>query len=957
LRKLDVYLAVKHHRSALLARRETASRGFRRMLLGGMAALGVALAAALLLLGSAYASLTAGLPSLQTIPAMLELPNGLYLQPTRLYDRSGQHLLLTLENPGVKRRYLPLNEDEAVHLSPELARVTVATLDPTFWSNPGFTLSAGYQTLAQRLVSSLLLADEPPGWQRDLRVRLLAGQISATYGRQKVLEWYLNSAYYGHLAYGADTAAQTYLGKSAASLDLAESALLVAVSQAPALNPIDAPDAALADQREVLAYLLAQGSITRTEFDQASRETLSFQAPPTPPANPAPDFTRLALDQLAARFGREKVERGGLTVITSLDYDLQLQVECAAQTQLLRATGDTSETRALDGSDCSAARLLPTLPPADGNGAPAGLSASAEVLDPSTGEILALIGGVDGQGKSAGLSRRPPGSLLTPFVYLSAFTRGMAPASLVWDIPASLPADEAGQKEPDGSFHGPVRLRVALANDYLAPADELLARFDPQNVWQLAAQLGLNGLDQAGDGILFNGGEVSLPDVAQSFGVFAQSGVLAGQPSGSGTGGLSSSVLLRVENQDGSLLLDASQPQARLLLSPQLAYLVNNVLSDETARWPSLGYPNALEVGKPAGAKLGQTADGQDVWAAGYTPQRVVVAWVGNPSGSKDAERVDLRLASGLWHALIQYATRDLPAEGWSAPPGVSTVEVCDPSGLLPTSICPNVVSEVFLDGNQPTSQDNLYRAYQVNRETGRLATVFTPPELVDARVYLVVPPEAQSWAEAAGLPSPPQNYDAIQAPVPSVDAHITSPGMFADVRGKLQITGTAAGANFGYYRVQVGQGINPQSWIQVGQDGSAAVNEGVLAEWDASGLSGLYAVRLLVVSKDQRVLTATIQVTVDNQPPEVQIVYPTQGQSLLAMAGRAIALQTDASDDIGLARVELYVDGNLVAALTQPPYSFPWQGAVGKHTFTVKAYDRAGNSASAGPVTFTISP
>jgi hypothetical protein len=134
-------------------------------------------------------------------------------------------------------------------------------------------------------------------------------------------------------------------------------------------------------------------------------------------------------------------------------------------------------------------------------------------------------------------------------------------------------------------------------------------------------------------------------------------------------------------------------------------------------------------------------------------------------------------------------------------------------------------------------------------------------------------------------------------------------------------------------------------------------VNEGVLAEWDASGLSGLYAVRLLVVSKDQRVLTATIQVTVDNQPPEVQIVYPTQGQSLLAMAGRAIALQTDASDDIGLARVELYVDGNLVAALTQPPYSFPWQGEAGKHTFTVKAYDRAGNSASAGPVTFTISP
>jgi hypothetical protein len=181
---------------------------------------------------------------------------------------------------------------------------------------------------------------------------------------------------------------------------------------------------------------------------------------------------------------------------------------------------------------------------------------------------------------------------------------------------------------------------------------------------------------------------------------------------------------------------------------------------------------------------------------------------------------------------------------------------------MLPTSECPNIVNEVFISGNEPLQADNMYRKFSINRETNLLATVFTLPQLIEDRVYLVVPPDARSWAESAGLEIPPANYDVIQAPPINPDVDISSPELFAEVSGEVTITGTAAGADFVSYRILVGQGLNPQEWIQVAE-GTAPVAGGPLAEWDTSELSGLYAVQLQVIRSDQRVDTAIIQVTV----------------------------------------------------------------------------------------------
>jgi hypothetical protein len=309
---------------------------------------------------------------------------------------------------------------------------------------------------------------------------------------------------------------------------------------------------------------------------------------------------------------------------------------------------------------------------------------------------------------------------------------------------------------------------------------------------------------------------------------------------------------------------------------------------------------------------------------------------------------VSTNVAAALWHAIIQYATQDQPSEDWTIPAGVNSMEVCDPSGMLPTADCPNVVGDFFLAGYEPTQMDTLYRSLQINRETGKLATVFTPSELVEERIFLLVPPEAKEWAYQAGLPTPPEEYDVILTDsLVTSSAQIISPQMFAYVRGMVSVTGTADGDNFDYYRLQVGKGLNPRKWLKVGVDVANPVVNEKLGVWDARKLSGLYAIQLLVVDHDQHIETTTIHVTVDNQPPEVEIKYPSNGQNV-DIQNDIITLQVNIDEYLALESVEFYIDNQLIRTLRQPPYSIPWQIKTGKHTLLIIATDLAGNKGEA---------
>ena len=690
-------------------------------------------AACLVTTAFSYVDLTNDLPSIDILPQLLNPPDGLLLQPTRIYDRTRKNILFTFAPNDSARRYIPLSDTNPQHLPKSLTDAVVATSDPRFWRHAGYTWAGItnpdlHPTIAQKLVFELLLFNEPASLRRALRERILAAQITARYGRTQILEWYLNSAHFGRYAFGAEGASQLYFGKSVTELTTFESAILAGVSDSPSLNPYDAPQTALQRGRETVGLMKAQKLISEEATANALGETPLFQAPPPFKPQFAAAFTNLLLSQLDSRFPRARIERGGLTIISTLDFDLQKGSSCVTAFYAARLAGLPDP-----GMECEALRFLPALPP--------GIkvensSASALITDPKTGQILAAVGETFQAQETPLIAAHRPGSALDTFVYLTAFTRGLSPASLIWDIPGKTNVENF-----DGEYHGPMRLRVALANDYQAPTAQLLGQMGVDNVSRIAASFGVSREEQ-----------LSLLDAAGAYGVFAQGGVYFGQEVNDSFGPVT---ILRVEGNDGSLWLDWTTPQAKPVLTPGLAYLMNHTLSDETARWPSFGQPNVTEIGRPASVKLGQTEDGLDTWAIGYSPSRVITVWTGAREPSTlpgEQRRMSARAPAVLWSALMQVASQNLPRDSWAAPADVSVINVCDPSGMLPTSDCPNLVSEVFLSGNEPVQPDNMYRRYAVNRETGLLATVFTLPQLVEERVYLVVPPEARSWAESKGL-------------------------------------------------------------------------------------------------------------------------------------------------------------------------------------------------------------
>lgn len=975
---LDVaYIIRTRERKERIARRSP----WGKIGLGCALLLSMTIALAGVLFGIAYIELTRDLPPVEAMPLLVDQPDGLLYQPSRLYDRTGEHILFSLENPAiVDRQYLTLDSSQSNHIPSNLITATLAISDPDFWQHPGFTLeSISTRTspamvppsLAQRLVSELLLWDEPPGLRRFFHEHLLAAQITARYGRERVLTWYLNTANYGRLAFGAEAAAQVYFGKPAAELTLAEAAMLAAVAETPALNPLDAPQAALERQQAALQTMINQGAISTQQWEEAREQDLKFRSSVPLADNLAPAYARLVLDQLDKRIDLARLERGGYKVITSLDYDLQSQASCAADALTARLAGSPEVLQTADGSECLTARLLPTI--TQKNGSPMNdLVANVIVFDPNQGEVLAMIGETVSGQDPAQEPGSSPGTILSPIVYLTAFTRGLSPATLLWDIPTSSETIET-----DITYQGPVRLRTALANDYQPPLQNVITQVGIANVWRTIQQLGL----ASGEAIpqnapeLYDQFQASLLDLSQAYAIFAAQGILAGEQTttsnetsiangASGTNGISAMqpvTILRLEDYLGRSWSGQYTPigniefSQRSVIIPQLAYLISDVLSDEIARWPTLGHPNPLEIGRPVAAKIGSTAEGKDAWTIGYTPERLVGVRLG-VQGDEQPNQDIARQSAALWNAIMQYVLQDIPIQYWPVPSGVSRLNVCNPSGLLPSEDCPDIVSEVFLAGTEPTQPDTLYQTFQINRETGRLATAFTPPELIDERVYLIVPSEAEEWARLAGLPTPPEEYDVILAPSSTTsDVQITNPAMFSPVSGVVELEGRATGDNFAFYRLQVGSGLNPRTWLQIEEDNNQPVRGGLLGTWDASELEGLQTIQLQVVRNDQRVDTTVLQVTVDNQPPQVSILSPLEGQAAIPRAGQ-VTLLADAQDNLESDRVEFYVDGVLVDTRYQEPYAIPWQSKPGKHSLRVVAVDRAGNQ-SETTIEFTVNP
>jgi len=677
-----------------------------------------------------------------------------------IYDRNGVPLYQALDPERGKAIYVPLGE-----VSEQLVHATIATEDATFYSNPGVDpvailralvqnwrsegLVSGGSTLTQQLVRNRWMTAEERGKRslgRKLREAVLALRLAVHLSKDDILEQYLNTAPYGHQAVGVEAAARVYFGKRARDLDLAESALLAGLPQAPsAYDPLLEPERARARQQVVLSLMARQGYITNEEAEAAASEPIHLAAAAFPIR--APHFVAYILQSLAEDPRLDPAVAGSVRVYTTLDLGLQELAEAAVK----RNVAALADKHVTDGA--------------------------LVALDPRTGEILAMVGSADYFDRSIGgevnvaLAARQPGSSIKPILYAAALERGLTAATVLYDVPTSFQTADGKSYSPenyDKVWHGPVSVRDALANSYNLPAVKVLQWLGVGPFLSEATEVGLTTLAGKGAGDLslaLGSGEVRPLDMAAAFAAFADGGVRR-EPV----------AILRVEGTDGStpppgplpaagrgsdsaLTLTLSQGErggGERVVSPQVAYLITSILSDNGARAASFGTASPLRLSRPAAAKTGTTTDWRDNWTVGYTPELVTAVWVGNADNTPMEGVSGISGAAPIWHDFMEEALKGRPVTEFSRPPGLVSVEVCPESGELPSPWCPNRRTELFVEGTEPKTVCTWHQAVKIDRSTGQLAGPNCPPELVDERVFLVVPPELEAWALERGVPEPP---------------------------------------------------------------------------------------------------------------------------------------------------------------------------------------------------------
>ncbi|MFN8421080.1 MAG: transglycosylase domain-containing protein, partial [Anaerolineae bacterium] len=718
-------------------------------------------------------------------------------ETTRIYDRSGQTVIYEVVDPDGDRQYVPLGE-----IPPYMLDATIAIEDRSFYSNPGFDIRGvarsvwlaltnnvvqGASTITQQLVKNTLIEPEERTQitpDRKIKEIILAAEISRLYSKEQILEWYLNTNFYGNLAYGVDAAAKVYFGKRVQELSLGEAAMLAAIPQNPALNPFDNPEASRQRQRVVLENMVSQGYISAQQMDDELKQTIVVQPLAERFGLVAPHFSIFARQQAEQILndlgldGARMVLGGGLKIYTTLDLDLHYQVECATRAYITRISGGgaTAVPNTSNGQECAAAAYLPNVPNFNLSQARNITNSAVVLIRPETGEILSMLGSVDYwntaiQGNfNAALGSRQPASTFKPFVYVTAFTAPevqYTPATMVLDIPTIFNQDgiQYAPKNEDDRFHGPMSVRKALANSYNIPVVRVLANVGISQVIRRARQLGLSSLNATQEGaglaLALGSGEVNLLDLTYAYTVFANLGTMVGKPEANprpGFRSLDPTAILRIDNKDGKTIWEykdrTSTFASQNVLNSGVAYLMNDILSDNSARLEAFGNGNALELSRPAAVKTGTTNDVRDAWTVGYTPDLVTGVWVGNNNNTPLGDDVSGHTAAGpIWHAIMEYYHRNLPIHTWKRPDSVVEATVCKISGLLPTPACDTSKELFFSDGltsTIPTQPDIYWKRVQINARNGLLATSSTPADAIVESQFFDVPAEALAWARSA---------------------------------------------------------------------------------------------------------------------------------------------------------------------------------------------------------------
>ncbi len=839
-------------------------------------------------------------------------------ESARILDMNGR-VLYQVNDPNLGARIkVPLNQ-----VSPFMIAATVRTEDQRFYTNPGFdpigivravlqNLTAGgtvsgASSITQQLTRALVLdpgAAQDRSSGRKITEIIVSSEIARRYTKSQILEFYFNTTYYGNLAYGVESAAQTYFGKSAKDLNLAESAFLAGLVQSPATyDPVLHREAAIARMKDILGLMSSLGClqmehapynttplcITQADINQASVQIAQVQARKfSAPTNTAiyPHFVNYVEQQLEAQFGKDAVYGSGFTVYTTIDPKIQDLADQAVKQQIA----------ALAGRNVTNGAVL--------------------AVRPSDGAIVAMVGSADFNNKEWGqfnvtLAPRQPGSSIKPFIYLAALERDAnnnywTPSTILWDVPSCFGSTQNPYcpTNYDHQSHGPQSVRFALANSYNIPAVKTLQYVGIERFKQMADRVGLtfplSTPDQAGLASALGGVEVPMIDLVRAYTVLANNGQKIDF--------FAISKVTRKSGDQDQVIFEAKDHPTQQVVEPGLAYLVTSILSDNQARLPAFGAGNQLQLrdGRPAAVKTGTTNDSKDNWTIGYTPQLVVGVWVGNSNNTAMQGTSGVTGAAPIWNAVMSGALAGQPIQQFQPPSTDQQVNVCADFGTQDFPECQNHRTDWIFSANPVPAKDALFQTFNVDTFSGLKANE-NCPDYQQVKTFLVVndptaiawlnnDPKGQDWAKAHNmdLPVTPPPTQSCDANTPRPQLNVSSPQPNNEVRGLLEIRGSVFVPAFHHYQIEIGAGSNATQFNIVDGPTTAQPSDqnSFLGRWDTTTVpNGLYTLRLSAFDNQNHHAEVTIPLLVNNLAP-TQI--PTQAPVVVATTAPITGQTTD---------------------------------------------------------------
>jgi membrane peptidoglycan carboxypeptidase len=851
----------------------------------------------------------------RTLPGVDDLRSrASQFETTRILDRNGAVLYEILDPNAGRRTYVPLDK-----ISPYVVASTIATEDQDFYSHPGFDFWAivralwenyrtggqggGASTITQQLARALLLTPEERAQRtvsRKAREIVLAAELTRRYTKDEILELYLNEIYYGNLSYGIEAAAETYFHTTASQLTFAQASFLAGLPQSPAIYDIYTDrDSTLTRHEQVLVLMFTLSQqrscievsnsservcVDATSATQAADEIRNYNFPPLDFNMRYPHWVNYIRSLLESKYDAQTIYRSGFTVTTTLDPQLQDEAQRILTNQIAQLTDKNARNGAL------------------------------VAIKPSTGEILAMVGSadfenveIDGQINMAISQTRQPGSSIKPIAYVAAFEKGWTPATLIWDVPSEFPPSgvSTDTRPPyipsnyDGKFHGPVTVRVALANSFNIPAVKTLnfiGVYDDPTTPQkdgmiaMAERLGITSLTAPDYGLALTlgGGEVSLLEMTSAYSVFANEGKRVPPVA-----------ILKITDFAGNVIDEYKPVPGDQVIRAEHAYLISSILSDNEARSWMFGNNSVLNLPFPAAAKTGTSGTPRgdaaelvyDNWTLGYTPDIVTGVWIGNADYTPMVNTSGSTGAAPIWSQFMQYAAPIVSGGNLRAfvpPAGIVQKVVCALSGAEPSQWCRGgQKNEVFASDQPPLpASKDLFRRVKIDTWSGLEASAVCGENFVEevmairvddpwARKWLESDP-GQNWLESNNLPRKPvfapERECTASDPHPTLEfSNLKDGDVVRDT--ELEIRGTAdATGGFKSWALDFGQVDDPGTWYTVIEN-NQPVRNNVLTTLDMITVpNGIFFLRLRIEGPNGAYAEKIIQLVLHLPNPPTEI-------------------------------------------------------------------------------------